>query len=384
MPDGLVLASAAAGTAASLIAIGGVLLGLAVLGRIGMGSGLSPIPLYIGGALLLNWLFDPAVPQAVADTGALVGVVLLLFMLGLEYTGGELVGSLRSGALGGVVDLLVNATPGVLLGLALGWSLPAVVALGGATYISSSGIVAKLLDDLGRIGNRETPVVIGLLVIEDLVMAFYLPILGVLIAGGALAAAAGALGLAVGVAAIALVVAIRFGHHVSRVTDHRSDEVLLMTVLGLLLLVAGIAERVGVSAAVGAFLVGIALSGQVAERAAGLIAPLRDLFAAIFFVLFAFSIDVGSVGAAIVPALVLAVVTGLGKVGTGWFAAARAGIGRRGRLRAGVALIARGEFSIVIAGIAVAGGVADEIGPLVAAYVLILALAGPLAARLVR
>jgi CPA2 family monovalent cation:H+ antiporter-2 len=364
VPDGLVLASAAAGTAASLIAIGGVLLGLAVLGRIGLGSGLSPIPLYIGGALLLNWLFDPAVPQAVADTGALVGVVLLLFMLGLEYTGGELVGSLRSGALGGVVDLLVNATPGVLLGLALGWSLPAVVALGGATYISSSGIVAKLLDDLGRIGNRETPVVIGLLVIEDLVMAFYLPI--------------------VGVAAIALVVAIRFGHHVSRVTDHRSDEVLLMTVLGLLLLVAGIAERVGVSAAVGAFLVGIALSGQVAERAAGLVSPLRDLFAAVFFVLFAFSIDVGSVGAAIVPALVLAVVTGLGKVGTGWFAAARAGIGRRGRLRAGVALIARGEFSIVIAGIAVAGGVTDEIGPLVAAYVLILALAGPLAARLVR
>jgi len=316
MPDAPPLLASAGAEAGILVALGGVMLGLALLGRLSGRVGLSPIPLYIGGGLLVGWLADPSIPEDVVGTGELVGIVLLLFMLGLEYTGQDLVGSLRTGVRPGLVDLVLNASPGFALGLLLGWDLAACVALAGATYISSSGIIAKLLDDLGRLGNRETPAVIGVLVIEDLVMAFYLPILGVLIAGGALAAAAGALGLAVGVAAIALVVAIRFGHHVSRVTDHRSDEVLLMTVLGLLLLVAGIAERVGVSAAVGAFLVGIALSGQVAERAAGLVAPLRDLFAAIFFVLFAFSIDVGSVGAALVPALVLAVVTGLAPAGT--------------------------------------------------------------------
>jgi CPA2 family monovalent cation:H+ antiporter-2 len=226
--------------------------------------------------------------------------------------------------------------------------------------------------------------VIGVLVIEDLVMAFYLPVLGVLVAGAALAAAAGSLALAVAVAVVALLVAVRFGRRLSRVADHGSDEVLLLTVLGIVLLVAGIAERVGVSAAVGAFLVGIALSGPVAHRAGALIAPLRDLFAAAFFVLFALSIDLGSIPAVILPAAALAVVTAATKYGTGWYAARRAGVARRGRMRAGLALIARGEFSIVIAGIAVAGGATGELGPLVAAYVLMLALAGPILARAVR
>ncbi len=159
---------------------------------------------------------------------------------------------------------------------------------------------------------------------------------------------------------------------------------LLLTVLGLVLLVAGVAERVGVSAAVGAFLVGIALSGTVAERAGSLIAPLRDLFAAVFFVLFAMSIDLGQLPDVIVPAVALAVVTAGTKMATGWYAARQAGVGNRGRMRAGAALIARGEFSIVIAGIAVAGGVIAQLGPLVAVYVLLLALVGPLVARVVR
>lgn len=360
------------------------MLGLAILGRLAGRIGLSPIPLYIVGGLLVGWLADPSIPEEVVGTGEAVGIVLLLFMLGLEYTGQDLMGSLRTGVRPGLVDLVLNATPGLALGLVLGWDLTACVALAGATYISSSGIIAKLLDDLGRLGNRETPAVIGVLVIEDLVMAFYLPLLGVLVAGSALAAAAGSLALALAVAVAALAIAVRFGRRLSRVADHGSDEVLLLTVLGVVLLVAGIAERVGVSAAVGAFLVGIALSGSVAHRAGALIAPLRDLFAAAFFVLFALAIDLGSIPAVIVPAAVLAVATAATKYGTGWYAARRAGIGPRGRIRAGLTLVARGEFSIVIAGIAVAGGATGALGPLVATYVLMLALAGPLLARVVR
>jgi len=384
MPDALPLLAGVGAEAGTLAALGGVMLGLALLGRLAGRVGLSPIPLYIGGGLVVGWLADPSIPEDVIGTGELVGIVLLLFMLGLEYTGQDLVGSLRTGVRPGLVDLVLNATPGFALGLLLGWDLAACVALAGATYISSSGIIAKLLDDLGRLGNRETPAVIGVLVIEDLVMAFYLPVLGVLVAGSALAAAAGSLVLAVGVAVLALLVAVRFGRRLSRVADHGSDEVLLLTVLGIVLLVAGIAERVGVSAAVGAFLVGIALSGPVAHRAGALIAPLRDLFAAAFFVLFALSIDLGSIPAVLIPAAILAVATAATKYGTGWYAARHAGVARRGRMRAGLALIARGEFSIVIAGIAVAGGATGELGPLVAAYVLMLALAGPILARAVR
>ncbi len=384
LPETLVLAAVGGSGATVLAMLGAALLGLAVLARISTRMGMSPIPLYIIGGLALGWAFDPGISDEAIGTAELVGIVLLLFMLGIEYTGAELIGSLRSGVRPGLVDIVLNATPGVAMGLILGWDATACLALGGATYISSSGIIAKLLDDLGRIGNRETPAVISVLVIEDLVMAFYLPILGVAVAGSALAVAAGELGLAMGVALLTLIIAVKFGRRISRVAHHDSNEVLLLTVLGLVLLVAGVAERVGVSAAVGAFLVGIALSGTVAERAGSLIAPLRDLFAAVFFVLFAMSIDLGHLPDVIVPAVALAVVTAGTKMVTGWYAARQAGVGKRGRMRAGAALIARGEFSIVIAGLAVAGGVIAQLGPLVAVYVLLLALAGPLVARVVR
>jgi K+:H+ antiporter subunit KhtU len=136
-----------------------------------------------------------------------------------------------------------------------------------------------------------------------------------------------------------------------------------------------------VSAAVGAFLVGIALSDQVAHRSTELVMPLRDLFAGVFFVFFGLQIDAGALPGVVGIAVMLAVVTAATKVWTGWWAAARAGIGIPGRVRAGTALVARGEFSIVIAGIAVAEGVEPDLGPLAAAYVLILAVTGPLLAR---
>ncbi len=152
-------------------------------------------------------------------------------------------------------------------------------------------------------------------------------------------------------------------------------------VLGLTLLVAGLAQRLQVSAAVGAFLVGIALSGEVAEGAHHLLAPLRDLFAAVFFVFFGLHTDPSSIPPVFLPALALAVVTALTKIATGYWAARRAGVSVRARWRAGGTLVARGEFSIVIAGLAVTAGIEPSLGPLATAYVLILVLLGPLAAR---
>jgi CPA2 family monovalent cation:H+ antiporter-2 len=150
------------------------------------------------------------------------------------------------------------------------------------------------------------------------------------------------------------------------------------------LLVAGVAQRLQVSAAVGAFLVGVALSGPIVERAHHLIGPLRDLFAALFFLFFGLQIDPSSLPPVLVQAAVLALVTGLTKLATGWWAARRAGVGTLGGLRAGAALTARGEFSIVIAGLGTSAGLQPQLGPLAAAYVLILAVAGPITARLMR
>jgi len=133
---------------------------------------------------------------------------------------------------------------------------------------------------------------------------------------------------------------------------------------------------------VGAFLVGIALSGEVAEGAQVLLSPLRDLFAAVFFVFFGLSTDPADMPPVLLPALGLAVLTMATKVLTGYLAARRAGIALPGRLRAGLALVPRGEFSVVIAGLAVASGVEPGLAPLATAYVLITVVAGPLLARL--
>lgn len=375
------LAAAGDDVAAVFLELGAVVVGLAVLARLAARTGFSPIPLYLVAGLALGAIAPPELSEGFIDVGGQIGVVLLLFMLGLEYTGDELVGALRGGARAGLVDLGLNLLPGLAAGFLLGWGWQAAVLLGGVTYISSSGIVAKVLADLNRLGNRETPTVLALLVLEDLVMAFYLPLVAVLLAGAGLAAALGSVAVALAAALGALVVAVRFGGVLSRVVFHRSDEVLLLSILGAVLVVAGAAEQLRVSAAVGAFLVGIALSGQVAHRAVELVSPLRDLFAAVFFVFFGLQIDVGALPEVVGPAVALAVATAATKIATGWWASAWAGIGVRGRLRAGTALVARGEFSIVIAGLGVAAGAEASLGPLSAAYVLVLAVAGPLLAR---
>jgi monovalent cation:H+ antiporter-2, CPA2 family len=168
---------------------------------------------------------------------------------------------------------------------------------------------------------------------------------------------------------------------VSRVLSAPDNEVLLLRVLGITLLVAGLAERLQVSAAVGAFLVGIALTGPVADTARKVLAPLRDLFAAVFFVFFGLQTDPGSLPPVLLAAAVLAVGSAVGKLLTGWWAARRKGISIPGRLRTGATLIAHGEFSIVIAGLAVSAGQPARLGALAASYVLLLAVAGPLAAR---
>jgi CPA2 family monovalent cation:H+ antiporter-2 len=152
-------------------------------------------------------------------------------------------------------------------------------------------------------------------------------------------------------------------------------------VFGVVLLVAGIAQRLEVSGAIGAFLVGLALSGRAEHRALELISPLRDLFAAVFFVFFSFQVDPADLVSVLVPAFALAVVTAVTKLLTGWYAAGRLGVGRSGRIRAGSTLIARGEFSIVIAALGATLTDGAELGALVAGYVLLTALSGPVLAK---
>jgi monovalent cation:H+ antiporter-2, CPA2 family len=369
--------------ASLLVELGAVILGLGLLAALSSRFGVSPIPLYLlaGLAFGQGGVLPLATSEEFISTGAEIGVILLLFTLGLEYTAAELITTLRQSAAAGAIDLGLNAVPGVAVALLLGWGPVAAVTLGGITYVTSSGITAKVLGDLGWLGNRETPAVLSLLVLEDLAMAFYLPILTALLAGAGLVRGGRTLGIAAATIGVVLLVALRFGRVVEAFLAAPNEEVLLLKSLGLTLLVAGVAQRLQVSAAVGAFLVGIALSGPLAHSARDLLAPLRDLFAAVFFVFFGLQTNPGDLPPVAGIACALAAVGLLTKFATGWIAARRAGVGTLGRARAGAALVPRGEFNIVIAGLAVAAGVTPRLGPLAAAYVLVLAVAGPLVAR---
>ncbi len=365
-----------------LIEVGALLFAMSLLGRLSARIGLSPIPFYLIAGLVFGTggLLPLDASAEFFEVGSEIGVILLLALLGLEYSADELLQGLRRSRIAGLADMLLNALPGAGFALLLGWGPVAAVALGGITWVTSSGVVAKLLRDLGRVGNRETPVILSILVIEDLAMAFYLPILSALVIGVSLVRGAVTVAIAVGVVLLILFLALRFGHIVSRLFTPDLAEPLVLGVLGLTMLVAGLAEEVNVSAAVGAFLVGIALSGRVAHSAQEVLSPLRDLFAAVFFVFFGLATDATKLPAMLVPGILLAIVTMATKAATGYLAARRAGIGVPGRWRAGFALTVRGEFSIVIAGLA--AGTAPRLAPLAAVYVLTTIFAGTVLARI--
>jgi CPA2 family monovalent cation:H+ antiporter-2 len=354
---------------------------LAVLARIATRWGFSAIPLYLLAGLSFGkgGLAPLPFSESFIQVGAEIGVLLLLFMLGLEYTADELRSNLRVALPSGIVDFVLNFTPGLVAGFLLRWSLLPSILLGGVTFISSSGVIAKVLGDLRRLKNPETPSVLSVLVLEDLAMAVYLPIVTAMLLGGSSKRIAVAVSIAIATVSIVFSMAVRYGRKLSRITPHESDEVILLTTFGIVLLVAGLAQRLQVSAAVGAFLVGIAISGPMADRSHRLFAPLRDLFAATFFFFFGLEVDPASLPPILPVALGLGIVTAVTKVATGWWSARRLGVDNRGCWRAGMALIARGEFSIVISGL---GATAEpQLGPLAAAYVLFLAILGPILTR---
>jgi len=376
-----------AGNEVSLVFIelGLAVIGLALLARLASRWSFSAIPLYLlaglsfgnGGLLPLNF------SEGFIHLGAEIGVLLLLFMLGLEYSGTELKENLQRGLPAGAVDLLLNFPPGLICGFLLGWDPLASILLGGVTYISSSGVIAKVLSELGRMNKPETPIVLSILVIEDLAMAVYLPLVAVLLIGQGWVSGLASILIALITVSVVLFVAIRYGSHISQFISHESNEIILLTTFGTILLVAGVAQRLQVSSAVGAFLVGIALSGPLAQRAHHLISPLRDLFAATFFFFFGLQIDPATLPPVMLVAVALGLVTTLTKLLTGWWATRRAGIDRAGQLLAGTVLAARGEFSVVIAGLGVGAGLNSQIGSLATAYILFLVVLSPVLARVI-
>ncbi|MEO3754616.1 cation:proton antiporter [Streptomyces sp. B6B3] len=365
--------------------MGGAFVAAAVLARLGSRIGLPTIPLFI----LAGMLLGPNTPGYVhvedphqLEMLSALGLVLLLFYLGLEFHLDDLKTGGRKMAVAGCTYLVLNVGAGLLFGFAVGWGTSEALVLAGVLGISSSAIVTKILVDLDRIGNEETRPILGIIVVEDVFLALYLAALQPVIAGSeGLGSTVWQIGKAFGFLLL-LAVAARYGTGlVGRLFAIRDNELLTISFLGAVVLLAGVAEEFGVADAIAAFMVGLILGNTTSgERIRELVHPLRDAFAAIFFFAFGLSIDPGDLRSVVWPVLVALAVTLLTNLVAGLVTARIYGFGSRPAANVATTLLARGEFALILATMAATAGLDERLSPFIAGYVLVLAVVAPLVA----
>lgn len=369
----------------------GLALGLIALGGlISAKLRFSVIPFYIligmavGPHAMELWHFDFRFIDSAPfiDFMGRIGVLFLLFYLGLEFSVGRLIKSGRSIVVGGSIYIGINFTLGLLLGFLSGFPAAEALIIAGITTISSSAIVAKVLVDLKRTANAETEMILGIIMFEDVFLAVYISILSGFVLsdsssiGGVLLSALVSLGFMLAV----LVLGRKAVPLLNKWLRIRSNELFALVIFGSLFLVAGFSETIHVAEAIGALLVGLVLAEtEHAKRIEHLIMPFRDFFGAVFFFSFGLSIDPLSLGGnAVWLALAAVAVTLIGNFSAGMLAGRTASLSPKASANIGLTIVSRGEFSIIMANLGKDGGLMDILQPFSAIYVLILAILGPL------
>jgi K+:H+ antiporter subunit KhtU len=331
---------------------------VALLGGLGLVAnrfGLSAIPAYLLAGLLLgpNEPEQLALvrPSEVTEFVAELGIVFLLFFLGLEFSLGRISRTGRHIGLGGSVDLVANAGLGLIVGVAAFGLSSAALVLAACIYVSSSAIAIKGLIDFRRLGDDETDLVLAILVFEDLVIAFMLGFAAV--GGGGPSDTLILVAKALGFVTAGLAASHWLAAPIDRLLDRLPLEFFLLASFGFLVGSAAIAEELGLSSAIGALMAGIVLSEtSVREQLEDRFFSFRDIFAALFFFVFGLSIDLGAIGDVGWLVALAVVVTVIGKVGAGVVAGRVGGFTSRQSFNAGVALVAHGEFTIILAQLA--------------------------------
>ncbi|WP_254544633.1 cation:proton antiporter [Halomarina pelagica] len=377
---------------ALLLEVGIALVTLALVGALAHRFRQSVIPGYIAAGILVG----PYVPTEIGgislrlvgnsefvSTVGELGIILLLFFLGLEFNVGTLVANkTRLAKLGGL-DLVLNGIMGVLIGYVFGFGVTGIILITGIVYISSSAIITKSLTDAGWLANPESDVILSTLVVEDIVIAVYLAVVSALVLGGGTFAEATMTVVQAFVFLAALAAVAYLGtDYIERIFDVGPDELFVLRIVGVAVLIGAIALSIGVSEAVAAFFVGTAFSEtDLIERIEHLVTPLRDIFAAVFFFSIGLSTDLRVVAGVALLLLVAVILTTGTKLISGYASGRVYGLSTLRSTRVGMGLVARGEFSLIIATLASTSAIPvirNTVPAFAVGYVLVMSLLGTL------
>jgi len=321
------------------------------------------------GYLIAGLLVGPYVPvgfvadKAIVQTLSELGVILLMFSLGLEFSLRKLVKLGSTAGLTAVIQAGIVAWLGFLVGQLFGWGHLESIFLGVAIAISSTTIIAKVFDEQ-RVTGRLRDLVVGILLFEDLIAVIGMAALTAIATGGGLSASA--LAITIGRLGLFLVLLVGIGilvipRAMRAATMRSTPEIVVVMGIGICFAMAYLAQEAGYSIALGAFMAGSLMAeGGLGEHVDHAIKPVRDLFAAVFFVSVGMLIDPALLVAHWQPIVVLTLVVVVGKIFSVALGAFLAGTPTRTAIQAGMSLAQIGEFSFIIAGLGLSLGRTGE------------------------
>lgn len=313
-----------------------------------------------------------------------IGVLFLLFYLGLEFSVGKLIKSGKNIVVGGTIYVIMNFVLGLLYGKAVGMPWMETLLIAGLLSVSSSAIVAKVLVDLKRTANPETELILGMILFDDIFLALFLTTMsGVLLAGStSLFGISLSVFTSVAYMLLFFIIARKGAPLLNKWLNIKSDEIFIIVIFATLFFVAGFSETIHVAEAIGALLLGLVFSEtEHRDRITHLVVPFRDFFGAIFFFSFGLSIEPSTLIHAFWLSLGAVIVTLIANIVAGMIAGRRAGLSYKASTNIGLTITARGEFSIIVANLGITAGLNPILTPFTALYVLMLAILGPLFAK---
>ncbi|MDF2670929.1 MAG: potassium transporter [Paenibacillus sp.] len=313
-----------------------------------------------------------------------IGVLFLLFYIGLEFSVSKLIKSGRNIVFGGTIYVVLNFVIGLAYGFLVDFPLYETLIIAGMISVSSTAIVAKVLVDLRRTGNSETELILGMILFDDLFLAVFLSVMSGLLLGGATSVGGILLsvGISMGYMLLFFIIARKGTPILNKLLNITSNEIFIIVVFSTLFFISGFSEKLHVAEAIGALLFGLALSEtEHSKRIEHLVIPFRDFFGAVFFFSFGLSIDPLTLGDAAWIALGAVLLTVVGNIVSGMIAGRKAGLSHKASTNIGLTVMARGEFTIIVANLGIAAGLMPLLKPFSALYVLVLAIVGPLLAK---